>query len=78
MVMKIEEHAYKVVEGFKKSLTNKQCEAIGAEGFEELQILIEAALGGAISKSLHDSAKRLENLSKEMRHHAGHIEELEE
>ncbi|WP_319380950.1 hypothetical protein [Thiomicrorhabdus sp.] len=76
--MKIEEHAYKVVEGFKKSLTSKQCGAIGEEGFEELQILIEAALGAAVSKSLHDSAKQLERISKEMRHHAGHIEKLEE
>jgi len=65
--MKIDKHADKVVAGFKKSLTKTQRKALGEETFEELQILIEAALGETASKAFHSSAKALEKLAKATR-----------
>lgn len=75
--MKIDKHAYKVVEAFKKSLTKEQTKALGKESFEELQILIEAAIGSTTTKVLHNAAKEIENLAKATRKHAASISELE-
>lgn len=75
--MKIDKHAYKVVEGFKKSLTKEQREVLGKESFEELQILVEAAIGSTSTKVLHDVAKEMEKLAKATRKHAASIAELE-
>lgn len=75
--MKIEKHAYNVVEGFKKSLTKEQRKALGKENFEELQMLVEAAIGSTTTKVLHDAAKEMEKLAKATRKHAASIAELE-
>lgn len=75
--MKIDKHAYKVVSGFKKSLTKEQKSLLTHENFEELQILIEAALGSTAEKVLHDTAKKMEKLAKETRKKAKFIETLE-
>ena len=76
--MKIDKHAYSVTEGFKRSLTKEQRNVLGDEAFEELQILIEAAIGDSVSKALHDLAKDLEKLAKTTRKRASSIEALEE
>ncbi len=75
--MKIDKHAYSVVDGFKKSLTKEQREALGDESFEELQILVEAAIGSTVAKVLHDTAKEMEELAKATRKHAASIDGLE-
>ncbi len=75
--MKIEKHAYSVVDGFKKSLTKAQRETLGDESFEELQILVEAAIGSTVTKVLHDTAEEIEELAKATRKHAESIDELE-
>lgn len=76
--MKIDKHAYKVVEGFKKSLSKQQRKALCKENFEELQILVEAALGSTAELALHDSAKSVEKLAKKIRKQAKSIETLEQ
>jgi len=76
--MKIDKHAYKVVEGFKKSLTKQQRKAITNENFEELQILIEAALGSTAELAIHDVAKDIEKLAKKARKKAKSIDQLEQ
>lgn len=75
--MTIDKHAYQVVESFKKSLSKKQLEALSNENFEELQILIEAALGDTAEVTLHDSAKALEKMAKKLRKQAKSIQQLE-
>ena len=74
--MNIEKHAYKVVAGFKKSLTAEQVEAIGLESFEELQILIEAALGETVSTALNQTVDELEAVVNKTRKRAGSIDDL--
>jgi len=76
--MKIDKHAYKVVSGFKKSLSKEQKKALTDENFEELQILIEAALGSTAECAFHDTAKRIEKLAKETRKKAKFIDQLEQ
>lgn len=76
--MNINEHAYKVVKGFKKSLSKEQKKALNKENYEELQILIEAALGSATEIALHDCAKANEKLALKMRKRAKIIECLEQ
>jgi len=75
--MNINEHAYSVVKSFKKSLSKEQKNALTAENFEELQILIEAALGSTAEIALHDTAKSIEKLAKQVRKQAKSIEQLE-
>ena len=75
--MKIEKHAYNVVDGFRNSLTKAQREALGDESFEELQMLVEAAIGSTVTKVLHDTAKEMEKMAKATRKHAASISDLE-
>ena len=77
-MMKIDKHAYKVVDGFKKSLTKEQKEVLTAENFEELQILVEAALGSTAELALHTVAKDLEKFAKKTRKKAANIDDLEQ
>jgi len=75
--MNIEKHSKKVVSAYKKSLSAKQVNALGAESLEELQILIEAALGETASKALHDTVKEIEKVAKKTRKRASSIQNLE-
>ncbi|GKT12594.1 MAG: hypothetical protein ISEC1_P1572 [Thiomicrorhabdus sp.] len=75
--MNIQKHADNVVSGYKKTLTLEQLQLLGDESLEELQILIEAALGSAVSTALHDNVKEIEALAKETRKRAGSISLLE-
>ncbi len=76
--MNIETHAYQVVDGFRKSLTDEQLEVLGKESLEELHILIEAALGKAISTALHETVKEVEALAQSTRKRLTSIERLEQ
>jgi hypothetical protein len=76
--MKIDKHAYKVVEGFKKSLTKQQKKALTPENFEELHILVEAALGSTAELAIHDIAKDIEKLAKKTRKKTKQIDLLEQ
>ncbi len=76
--MNIEQHAYEVVDGFRKSLTDEQRNALGKESLEELHILIEAALGKAISTALHETVKEVEALAQSTRKRLTSIERLEQ
>ena len=75
--MKVDKHAYKVVAGFKKSLSKEQIKVLGSESFEELQILVEAALGATAENILHGVSKELESLAKKTRKKARTIEGLD-
>jgi hypothetical protein len=75
--MKIDKHAYKVVDGFKKNLTEAQIQMLGEESFEELQMLVEAAIGSTVTKVLYDTATEIEKLADATRKHARSIGELE-
>lgn len=76
--MTIDKHAYEVVKSFKKSLNKNQVAALDAENFEELQMLIEAALGSTAETILHDTAKTLEKTAKKARKKAKSIQSLED
>ncbi len=76
--MNIETHAYQVVDGFQKSLSDEQLKVLGKESLEELHILIEAALGKAISTALHDTVKEVEALAQSTRKRLTSIERLEQ
>ncbi|MDX1352003.1 MAG: hypothetical protein R3254_03265 [Thiomicrorhabdus sp.] len=76
--MKVDKHAYKVVEGFKESLDKEQRKALTAENFEELQILVEAALGATAENVLHDVAKDIEKLAKKTRKKTRFIDGLDD
>lgn len=75
--MNISQHAYDVVNGFRKSLTAEQEAVLGEEDYEDLQILVEAAIAAHASKALHDNAKEIEALAKKTRRHAASIEQDE-
>lgn len=76
--MNLSDHAYNVVASFKASLTPEQIQSIGDESFEDLQILVEAAIGSTASKAIHDIAKEIETLAKHTRNQATLISKLEE
>lgn len=76
-MMNIDKHARKVVAAYKKSLTAKQRKALNNENYEELQILIEAALGYTAAKALHDTVKDIEKVAKATRKRASSIQTLE-
>lgn len=75
--MNINEHAYSVVKSFKKSLSKEQKKVLTPENYEELQILVEAALGSTAEIALHDTAKSIEKLAKQVRKQAKSIDDLE-
>lgn len=76
--MKIDKHAYKVVDGFKRSLTKEQKKVLKRENFEELQILVEAALGSTAELALNCVTKDIEKLAKKTRKKAANIDSLEQ
>ncbi|WP_051145136.1 hypothetical protein [Thiomicrorhabdus sp. Kp2] len=76
--MKVDKHAYKVVDGFKKSLSKEQRKVLNDENFEELQILVEAALGATAENVLHRVAKDVEVLAKKIRKKTRFIDELDD
>ncbi|MDG6777203.1 hypothetical protein QCB44_00640 [Thiomicrorhabdus sp. zzn3] len=77
MSMKIEEHATAVVKRFKEMLSDEQVALIGDEHFEELEVLIEAAIGSSEAKALSEAVKQVEDLAKSLANHVATIKNLE-
>lgn len=75
--MNVKDHAYQVVKGFKSTLSKEQKTALNSENYEELQMLVEAALGLTAEVVLHDNAKAVEKLAKKIRKQAKSIDSLE-
>ncbi len=61
-------HAQKVVEQFKHLLSSHEIQAVDDEHFDELVLLIEAAIDAAVLDALEKTADRMEQLAKETRH----------
>lgn len=77
MGIKIEEHAALVVKRFKEMLSDEQIETIGDEHFEELEMLIEAAIGSSEAKALSEAVQQVEDLAKSLASHVATIKNLE-
>ncbi|MEA3405570.1 MAG: hypothetical protein U9R28_07520 [Pseudomonadota bacterium] len=78
MTMQIEKHAASVVQRFKEMLSDEQVEAIGAEHFDELEVLIEAAIGSSEAKVLLEAVDQVETLAKSLAQHVSTKDRLEE
>ena len=77
MTMQIEKHAAKVVTRFKEMLTDEQIELIGAEHFDELEVLVEAAIGSSEANALLEAVAQVEALAKNIAKHAATVERLD-
>ncbi|MDG6773781.1 hypothetical protein QCB45_05515 [Thiomicrorhabdus sp. ZW0627] len=76
MNMKIEDHAANVVRRFKEMLSEEQIAVIGDEHFEELEVLIEAAIGSSEAKALLDAVVQVETLARSLAKHAAAVQNL--
>lgn len=72
--MHYEVHAKEVVQRFQRMLTPEQRDAIPDEHFDELEMLISAALGVVQSEQAHRAAKLLENYAHELRRQSSEVE----
>lgn len=77
MTHRIEDHAAKVVVRFKEMLSDEQIAAVGEEHFQELEMLVEAAIGSGESQALSDAVKEVEDLAKSLTRHVATIRNLE-
>ena len=77
MTMQIEKHAESVVTRFKEMLTDEQVEMIGNEHFQELEVLVEAAIGSSEAKALLEAVDQVEALAKSIAQHASTVERLD-
>lgn len=77
MTMNIEDHAAKVVKRFKEMLSAEQLAVIEEERFEELEMLVEAAIGSSEAQALLDAVEQVEMLAKSLAKHAKSIQNLD-
>ncbi|MBD3754380.1 MAG: hypothetical protein IE937_01920 [Gammaproteobacteria bacterium] len=77
MTVTIEDHAAKVVARFKEMLSEEQLAAIGEEHFQELEMLIEAAIGSSEAKALLQAVHQVEELSRKLAKHVATIQNME-
>lgn len=77
MTMKIEDHAGLVVKRFKEMLSEEQLAVIEPEHFDELEMLVEAAIGSSEAQALLDAVDQVETLAKSLAKHAQTIQNLE-
>ncbi len=61
-------HARKVVDQFKQLLSSQEVQCLEDEHFDELVLLIEAAIDAAVLDALEKTADRMEQLARETRH----------
>lgn len=73
MSVQIKGHASQVVNRFKIMLDDAIVEQIAPEHFDELEMLVEAALGVVYSQAQHDFAKELEVIAHRMRKGSSHL-----
>lgn len=74
MSMHYQQHAKEVVARFERMLSKEQVEGITQEHFDELEILISAALGVVYSEVSHKAAKSLEEMASALRHQANEVD----
>ncbi|MDX1347759.1 MAG: hypothetical protein R3189_05870 [Thiomicrorhabdus chilensis] len=77
MTMKIEDHAGLVVKRFKEMLSEEQLAVIEPEHFDELEVLVEAAIGSSEAQALLEAVEQVETLAKSLAKHAATIQNLE-
>lgn len=77
MTMKIEDHAAHVVKRFKEMLSDEQLAVIEQEHFDELEVLVEAAIGSSEAQALLEAVEQVETLAKSLAKHAATIQNLE-
>ncbi len=63
----IRKRAEGVVQRFEEMLPEEVSGTIDREHFDELVLLVEAAIGDVYATTMHDTAKRLEALAHEFR-----------
>lgn len=66
-------HAKEVTNHFKKMLSDEQLAMMEDELFDDLETLIEAALGVIDSQAKHAAAKSVEALAHQLRKEAGSV-----
>lgn len=74
MTMHYQQHSQQVVTRFERMLSKEQVEGITQEHFDELEILITAALGVVYAEVSHKAAKSLEELAKDLRRQASEVD----
>lgn len=67
-------HAKDVVARFQRMLSQEQKDVIGEEHFEELEMLVSAALGVVHSEQSHRAAKLLEEYAHELRRQSSEVD----
>ena len=77
MTMQIEKHAANVVKRFQEMLTDEQVEIIGKEHFQELEVLVEAAIGSSEANALLEAVEQVETLAKNIAKHASTVQNLD-
>ncbi len=68
------EHARQVVHQFNDMLSPSGREHVGQRHFDELALLVEAAISSAVLEEMEGVADRLEALAREMRNQAEHFD----
>ncbi len=75
MQLEIRKRAEGVVKRFEEMLPEEVAAHIERDHFDELVLLVEAAIGDIYTTTMHDTAKQLETLAKEYRTQASVITE---
>ncbi|MEE9397468.1 MAG: hypothetical protein V3V31_10700 [Methylococcales bacterium] len=63
-------HAEKIVAHFKNLLSDEHVEEIGSTHFDELALMIEAAISSSVLTTLEQTADKVATMAEEIRHHA--------
>ncbi|MCG8313569.1 MAG: hypothetical protein MI976_10160 [Pseudomonadales bacterium] len=66
-------HAEKVVNSFKKKLSETEVSGLGEEHFDELTLLIESAISSAVLDELEIAADKLHKFATGLQKHAEHV-----
>ena len=64
------QHALSIVDTFKSKLSQSGVEHVGAKHFNELALLIEAAIDSAVFSEMEVTADRVSQLAHEIRSNA--------
>ncbi len=70
MSQKQTHHAQNVVNAFKDKLSKSGVEHVGQKHFDELQLLIEAAIDAAVFMELERAADQADSLAQAIRNNA--------
>ena len=73
MTRKELQHAEKIVNHFKQVLDRQQITDIGQEHFDELSLMIEAAISASVLTAQERTADRLSDLAEQIRSRAEHL-----